>query len=100
MSGEIRIDTKYARRDLERINNAITQLEGARKMYNNAIADIHEVYKGDASNHLQHLISDNKIKEVNNMIRSLTNARTALMNTINKAEAHNNQLKNLIQSSM
>lgn len=93
---EIRIDTEYARRDIKRMNSAISDLNKVKSLYNKLISDLNALYKGDASNELQELIRNVKVKDVNLMIRNLTDARNKLQTTVTRYEEANEKLKKTI----
>jgi uncharacterized protein YukE len=97
MGEKIRIDTKYARRDLNRIKKAISQLKTAKDKYNGAINSLNNVYKGDASSYLQVEISTVKIKRIDAMITSLETAYSQLSTTITQCESANNKLTNTMK---
>lgn len=92
------INTKYARRDLQRIRTAIEQLNAVKQQYQNAINNLSALYKGDASTYLQHHISELKIKNIDNIIKQLNSAYDKLNRTVNKVEAENKKLTNLMKS--
>ena len=97
MSGEIVINTKYARRDIKRINSAIDSLEAVKKDYQNVAGLIGSAYKGNASKYLQEQLCGVKVKNINSTISKLKTARDQLNYTIKKAEAANESIKSAIK---
>ncbi|MCH5314359.1 MAG: hypothetical protein J1E81_00490 [Eubacterium sp.] len=97
MAEQIRIDTKYAKRDVTRMNTAIEDLEKVKKQYSNAVANLSSVYKGNASAYLQNQITSVKIKQINSIISSLKTARDQLNIAIKSAEETNEKITKAIK---
>ena len=67
----IRIDTKYARRDVERMDKAIAALNDVEVYYNQLLTTVEQTYKGEASQALCNLISGNRMKKTKEMNEAL-----------------------------
>ncbi|MGN1419681.1 MAG: hypothetical protein ACI4W6_10160 [Acutalibacteraceae bacterium] len=97
MAEQIIVETKYARRDVKRINAAIEDLEKVKKQYLKAVADLSSVYKGDASSFLQDQIASVKVKQIESIIISLKTAKQQLNTVIKSFEAANEKIVNTIK---
>lgn len=78
----IRIDTKYARRDVERMKNAMNALQEVENYYNQLLTTVEQTYKGEASQALCELIAGNRVRKTKEMIQEISDARKALADTI------------------
>lgn len=97
MGKSIIIDTKFAKRDLQRMKTAIEQLNTVKRQYQNAINNLSALYKGDASAYLQNHISISKMRSVDFTINQLENAYLKLNNTVKKVEAENKKITNIMK---
>ena len=98
MAETIRIDTKYAKRDIQRMNRAIEELGKTKKQYHSIVANLESMYKGNASNFLQAKIAGEKIKQIDQIIGNLKTAREQLSSTVKKAEAANAAITKMIKN--
>lgn len=93
MAKEIRINTKYARRDVQRMQNAVASLKAAQNLYNNILSSTE--WQGIAGNEFRHLI-DERIKGkkfgTESMIKQLEESIRNLTKVINEYEAKNDEL--------
>ncbi len=94
MGEKVNIDTKYAKRDIKRMETAITELGNVKKSYQSVINCLSNSYKGNASSYLQEQISTVKIKRINNMIDSIKTAKKQLNTAIKLAEQTSKNVTN------
>ena len=92
----VRIDTKYARHDVKRMENAIKNMQEGLTILNELKGNILESYKGNAGEALVGEIQF-KINSIDRYISELRAARKALINTIDQYEALNKDVVNKIQ---
>ena len=97
MPQRISINTKYAKRDIQRMSRAIDELTKVKGQYNNIISTLSSAYKGDASVYLQNQIATVKVKNIDQIISSLNTAKVQLSITVKKADAANAELKKIIK---
>lgn len=90
------IDTKYAKRDVQRIQKAQGEITSAVNQYNKLIAFLADNYSGHAATFLINIIED-KIKGLNKMKTELDDAKRGLNKTIGAVEQANRNIKKAIQ---
>lgn len=98
MAGDIKINTKYAKRDVERMEKAATALEEAEKKYKELQIHIESVYKGGASMALVDAVAMEASK-CKSDAQKLRIAEKDLKDTIRKFEEYNEKMVNTINSS-
>ncbi len=94
---QIKIDTKYARRDVKRIRTAIAYLENAYNEYSQLNNFVNDTYKGEAANALSTLITANRMKRVQNMISDLRGAQNRLQRAIDSYERASENVKKSVE---
>lgn len=97
MAAEIKINTKYAKRDVERMENAAIALEDAQKKYIDLKAHIESVYKGNASIALADAV-EHEALVCKDCAEKLNTAAGELRNTIQKYEEYNEKMIKSINS--
>lgn len=98
MSEQIRINKTYAQRDINRMTSAATALDDAQTKYNEAIAIVQTIYKGEAANELVDVLQKNR-DICKKQAENLRKAAKSLQNTINEYEATSKKLINIINKS-
>lgn len=98
MSKSLIIDTKFARRDVQRMKTAIDELNAVKNQYRKAADNLNTLYKGNASEHLQNHLINYKIKKIDDIIKRLDSASNNLNKTIKKVEEENRKLTNIMKS--
>lgn len=96
MADFIHIDTKYARRDIARMESAVRALEDAERKYRELQAHVESVYFGDAAKALAHALAIEGIRCRTNA-NSLRTAATNLRKAIEQYENYSKKIVNSIK---
>lgn len=96
MANFIKIDTKFAKRDIQRMNNAAQALEDAQKKYNEMKAYIESVYKGDGGKSLAHAVEIEGIR-CKFLAEDLRTVSGNLQTTVNQYEDYSRKMVNSIK---
>ncbi|MBQ8183847.1 MAG: hypothetical protein IJ025_08135 [Clostridia bacterium] len=92
----INIDTKYARRDIERMRKAIAYLDEAKAEYSTLNAMVCETYKGQAANALSDVIVSNRMKKLDSLISDINIAKRRLETAVEDYERLSKEIKDSV----
>lgn len=96
MADFIKINTKYARRDIARMESAISNLEDAEQKYKELQAHVETVYFGDAAKALWHTLAIEGTR-CNLLAANLRTAADSLRKTVETYESYSKKMANAIQ---